>query len=225
MSITTIVFDFGNVLGFFSHRKAAEQLAEYSPLSADDILGHYLDSRLEDDFESGRISLAAFRDIVRQRCRVTCSDAQLDLAIADMFTPNDEVCRLIPELKPRYRLVLLSNTNELHAVHFRRQFADTLAHFDALILSHEVGLRKPCADIYAHCHKVAGSKPSQCLFLDDLPANIEAARACGWHGIVYHPGLDLRREFHRLGIEVSPSPPTPLPRRGGEGSNGTRTRG
>jgi HAD superfamily hydrolase (TIGR01509 family) len=201
MSITTIVFDFGNVLGFFSHRKAAEQLAVYSPLSADDILNRYLDPRLEDDFESGRMSLPAFRQLVRQRCRVTCSDEQLDLAIADMFTPNEEVCSLIPALKPRYRLVLLSNTNELHALHFRRQFADTLAHFDALVLSHEVGLRKPCADIYARCCKLGDCAPEGCLFIDDLPANIEAARACGWQGIVYHRGLDLRRELQRKGIE------------------------
>ena len=205
MTISTIVFDFGNVLGFFSHRRAAEQLAVYSPLSADDILNRYLDSQLEDDFESGRMSLAEFRALVRQRCHVRCSDAQLDLAIADMFTPNAEVCSLVPALKPRYRLVLLSNTNELHAVHFRRQFADTLAHFDTLVLSHEVGLRKPCPDIYAHCHNVAGSRPSECVFVDDLPANIEAARACGWQGIVYRPGLDLRRELRQLGVEVPAS--------------------
>ncbi len=204
MSITTIVFDFGNVLGFFSHRKAAEQLAQFSQLSAKEILKHYLDPKLEDDFESGRMSLPEFRALVRQRCRVTCSDAQLDWAIADMFTPNEEVCSLVPALKPRYRLALLSNTNELHAVHFRRQFADTLAHFDALVLSHEVGFRKPCADIYAHCHTIAGSTPRQCLFIDDLPANVEAARACGWQGIVYHRGLDLRRELQRLGIELNP---------------------
>jgi glucose-1-phosphatase len=149
------------------------------------------------------MSLAEFRSVVRQRCRVTCSDAQLDRAIADMFTPNDDVCSLVPALKPRYRLVLLSNTNELHALHFRQQFAETLAHFDALVLSHEVGLRKPCADIYAHCHKIAGATPRQCLFIDDIPANIEAARACGWQGIVYHRGLDLRRELRRLGIELA----------------------
>lgn len=202
MSITTLVFDFGNVLGFFSHRKAAEQLAVHSPLSVDDILYHYLDSDVEDDFESGRMSLAEFRALVRERCRVRCSDAELDLAIADMFTPNDEVCALVSELKPRYRLVLLSNTNELHAVQFRRQFADTLAHFDALVLSHEVRMRKPCADIYTHCQKIAGATPRQCLFIDDLPANIEAARACGWQGIVYHQGLDLRRELHKFGIEL-----------------------
>jgi putative hydrolase of the HAD superfamily len=212
MTITTIVFDFGNVLGFFSHRKAAEQLAVYSPLSVEDILNRYLDPQLEDDFESGRMSLSAFRALVRQRCRVKCDDEQLDQAIADMFTPNHEVCRLVPELKPRYRLVLLSNTNELHAIHFRRQFADTLAHFDALVLSHEIGLRKPSPDIYAHCCRLGGSSASQCVFIDDLPANIDAARACGWHGIVYHRGLDLRRELRRLGIELnakdSPLSPT-----------------
>lgn len=203
MSIQTIVFDFGNVIGFFSHRKAAEQLAVYSPLSVEDILHHYLDADLEDDFESGRMSLVDFRSLVRQRCHARCTDAQLDLAIADMFTPNNEVCELIPSLKPRYRLVLLSNTNELHAAHFRRQFVETLAHFDALVLSHEVRMRKPCADIYAHCQKVAGSNPRHYLFIDDLPNNIEAARACGWQGIVYHRGLDLRREMHKLGVKFS----------------------
>ncbi len=225
MSITTIVFDFGNVLAFFSHRKAAEQLAVYSPLSADDILNHYLDPRLEEDFESGRVSLAAFRDIVRQRCRVTCGDEQFDRAIADMFTANDEVCRLVPALKPRYRLVLLSNTNELHAIHFRRQFADTLAHFEALVLSHEVGLRKPCPDIYAHCCKLGRGSPSQYLFIDDLPANIEAARACGWHGIVYQRGLDLRHELHQLGVELPPHPQPLSPEYRGEGSDGLNRRG
>jgi glucose-1-phosphatase len=227
MSITTVVFDFGNVLGFFSHRQAAEQLAAYSPLSTDDILALYLDQQLEDDFESGRISLSAFRAQVRQRCGVTCGDEQLDAAIADMFAPNEEVCALVPALKPRYRLLLLSNTNELHALQFRRQFADTLAHFDALVLSHEVGLRKPCADIYTHCHQFAEGEPSQCLFIDDLPANIEAARACGWQGIVYHRGLDLRRELKKHGVELAVSPhPQPLsPEYRGEGSKGTRNRG
>jgi HAD superfamily hydrolase (TIGR01509 family) len=200
-SPTTLVFDFGNVLGFFSHRKAAEQLAVHSPLSADDILAAYLDSDLEIEIESGRMSLPEFRREVRQRCHVSCDDDQLDLAIADMFSRNEDVCALIPALKKRYRLVLLSNTNELHARHFRRQFADTLDHFDALVLSHEVGARKPSKAIYHHCQTVAQADPHQCLFVDDLPVNIEAARACGWHGIVYHPELDLRREFQQLGIE------------------------
>jgi putative hydrolase of the HAD superfamily len=120
-----------------------------------------------------------------------------------MFTPNNQVCALVPALRPRYRLVLLSNTNELHAAHYRQQFAATLAHFDALVLSHEVRMRKPCAEIYAHCLEIAGSTPRECLFIDDLPENIEAARACGWQGIVYHRGLDLRRELHKFGVDLN----------------------
>lgn len=202
MNINTIVFDFGNVLAFFDHRKAAEQLAVYSPLSVEEIHDLFEDSQLEDDFESGRISTTVFRKLVRQRCRVSCTDEQLDEAIGDMFTRNDEVCELVPALKPRHRLLLLSNTNDVHSRHFRRKFADTLRHFDALVLSHEVRLRKPCRDIYTHCHTLAHCAPSQCLFIDDLPVNIEGARACGWQGIVYRPGLDLRRELRKRGIEL-----------------------
>lgn len=202
MSISAIVFDFGNVIGFFSHRQAAEQLAEYTTASVEEILLLLCDEQLEDDFESGRMPVSELRQRVRQRLGLTCSDAQFDRAVGDMFAQNAEVCELIPALKPRYRLLLLSNTNELHALQFRRQFAKTLAHFDALVLSHEVGLRKPCPDIYAHCQSVAGCSPSQCLFIDDLPANIEAARACGWQGIVYHRGMDLPRELRKLGIEL-----------------------
>lgn len=209
MNITTIVFDFGNVLGFFSHRKAAEQLAVYSPLSADDILTILLnDGQLEDDFECGRLSTAAFRDEVRRRCRLGCTDEQLDAAIGDMFTPNDEVCALVSGFKPRHRLMLLSNTNDIHARWFRRQFADTLAHFDHLVFSHEQGLRKPHPLLYRHCQERLARCPAhECLFIDDLPGNIEAARACGWHGIVYRRELDLRRELHKLGIELKSDNP------------------
>ena len=38
MNLSTIVFDFGNVLGFFSHRRAAEQLAAYTDASPEAII-------------------------------------------------------------------------------------------------------------------------------------------------------------------------------------------
>ena len=56
MSITTVVFDFGNVLGLFSHRKAAEQLAAYTGASAEAIQAYLFGGQLEDDYEAGRLS-------------------------------------------------------------------------------------------------------------------------------------------------------------------------
>lgn len=206
MTIRTLVFDFGNVVGFFSHRQAAEQLAVYSSLDADDLLAFLAAGNLEDDYESGRLSTAALMEVVRTRCRLVCSDDQFRLAFADMFQPNHDICALIPRLKPRYRLLLLSNTNELHCDHFSRQFADTLRWFDGLVFSHKVGFRKPDPRIFAHSLGLAGDKAGECLFIDDLPANVAGARACGWHGLVYQRGDDLAAQLAKLGVTVAPDP-------------------
>ena len=202
MGIKAIVFDFGNVVSFFSHRRAAEQLAAYTEMAPEAVQAYLFGGRLEDEYEAGRVSTAVFLGLVRETCRLRGTDEQLRAAFADMFWPNPEVCDLVPLLAPRYRLVLLSNTNELHAAQFRAQFAATLDHFDALVLSHEVGVRKPDPRVYAECQRRAGCAAAECLFLDDLPTNVEAARACGWKGIVYRPGEGLRRQLAEYGVIV-----------------------
>jgi len=112
-----------------------------------------------------------------------------------------QTCALpISLLRPKYRLLLLSNTNDLHARQFVPQFQETLAHFDHLVLSHEVGIRKPDPRVYAHCQRLANSGSEECLFIDDLPTNVAAARECGWRGIVYQRGMDLRRALAEHGV-------------------------
>lgn len=206
MSITTIVFDFGNVLGFFDHAIVIERLARFADLPPAIIRERLFTDELEDDYESGRISTPELIAYARKLCGFRCADAEIETAFADMFWPNEEICRLVPFLKARHRLFLLSNTNDIHARQYRRQFADTLRHFDGLVLSHEVGIRKPDARIYEHCLRLAACRPSQCVFIDDLAANIAAARARGWHGIVYTDPAALRRELATLGIVVTAEP-------------------
>jgi putative hydrolase of the HAD superfamily len=202
MNVRTIVFDFGNVLGFFSHRKVGEQLAAYGEVSLEAIVAYAFGGKLEDDYEAGHVSTAVLMGMMRETFHLRCTDEQFAAAFGDMFTPNPAVCELVPRLKPRYRLLLLSNTNELHARWFRRQFASTLEWFDGLILSYEVGLRKPDPRIYQLCQQRAQCEPGECLFIDDLPTNVEAARGIGWQGIVYRKGDDLRRELAGLGVVV-----------------------
>jgi len=201
--LKTIVFDFGNVIGFFDYRITTERLARYSHLSADDIQRFIYGGKLEDAYESGRITSADFLRRVRHGCGLTCPDEVLAPAFADMFRPNLEVCALVPRLKPHYSLLLGSNTNELHSRHFVRQFADTLRHFDALVLSHEVGARKPRPEFFQHAQRLAGCAPEECLFIDDLPANVAGARALGWQGIVYSAVVDLAAELAKLGVSLA----------------------
>ncbi len=197
-----LVFDFGNVIGHFDHYLTLNKLARYTDMPPQAMYAAVYNGDLEDAFESGRMNAAEFLRRFRTLCRLTCAEEFLSAACADIFRPNADVCALLPALAPRYRLLLGSNTNELHARQFRRQFADVLRHFDALVLSHEVGVRKPRAGFFEHCRRLADCTPQECLFIDDLPANVEGARACGWHGIVYTGAEELRWQLAALGVQA-----------------------
>jgi putative hydrolase of the HAD superfamily len=199
-SIKAVVFDFGNVVGFFDYRRATRRLVEYCGMPESVLRAFLFSGWLEDEYESGRMSTADFLREVRLEFRPRCSDAELAAIYADIFWPNADVCALVPRLKPCFRLVLGSNTSELHSRRFRGQFAETLEHFDAQVLSHEIGVRKPNAGFYEHCRRLAGFGAGECLFIDDLPANVAGARGCGWHAIVYTGIDDLNRDLAALGI-------------------------
>jgi putative hydrolase of the HAD superfamily len=198
--IKAIVFDFGQVVGLFDHRLTTNRLASSASLSPEELHGRLFGTALEDDYESGRLTTAQFLHAARESCRLNCSEDFLASAWADIFAPNPHVCALIPGLKPHYRLLLASNTNELHSQQFTRQFADVLAHFNAIVLSHRIGVRKPRPGFFEHCRKLADCPPAECLFIDDLPANVAGAVACGWQGIVYKGFDDLLAQLAALGI-------------------------
>ena len=213
MAISTIVFDLGNVVALFSHRRAAEQLAVYGTASAASIAAYIFGGTLEEDYEAGRIATDVFINTVRTTFHLQCNDEQFARAFNDIFTANAEVCDLLPRLKPRYRLLLLSNTNDLHARFFLAKFREQLAPFDAFVLSHEVHMRKPDPRLYEYCRAQAGSPPAaDCLFIDDLPTNIDGVRACGWQGIVYRPGEDLPKKLAALGVQLAAIAETRLSR-------------
>jgi putative hydrolase of the HAD superfamily len=56
--------------------------------------------------------------------------------------------------------------------------------FDVVILSSEVGMVKPNADIYELIAHRLGLTPEECLMIDDSPTNVAGAQAAGMQGIV-----------------------------------------
>ncbi len=198
----TIIFDLGNVVCFFDHGRTFEKLARFTDKTPEEMYAAVYAGPLEDKFERGQMPVTTFLREVRQAWQVRCDVEFLSHAMSDIFWANPEVCELIPKLKGRYRLVLGSNTNAVHARKFMKQFADVLSHFDALGLSYEFGTRKPDADFFHACLRLADAKAADCVFIDDLPANIEGARAAGLHGIVYRPNEGLADKLRALGVEV-----------------------
>jgi FMN phosphatase YigB (HAD superfamily) len=200
MRMQTIIFDFGNVIGYFDHQRTLRRLAPHTDMTPAEMWAAVYDSPLEDAYEAGQVSTEDFLTELEKLWRLRCERAEVAAAVSDIFHPNEGVCALIPRLKPRYKLLLGSNTNDLHSRQFRRQFADTLALFDGLVMSHEIKLRKPARGFFEHCSGLAKSPPHRCLFIDDLASNIAGARACGLHGIVYTGDQDLETRMRELGI-------------------------
>jgi putative hydrolase of the HAD superfamily len=201
-----LIFDFGNVIAFFDYTRACRSFGGRLGLSAEAFL-HRLRGRgltpLIRDYERGVIPAEAFS-------RSFCALAGLDVphhefaaAWADIFWPNEPVAGLVKGLKGRgYRMVLGSNTNDLHAAQFRRQFADTLAYFDRLVLSHEIGHIKPSPAFYRACTEAANAAPGDCVFIDDLPENVEGARSAGLLGLPFRDVPSLVADLRSLGVEI-----------------------
>lgn len=200
--IRAILFDFGNVIGFFDHRRATRRFASRSAMSEAAMLPAIYDGPLEHDFESGRISGSDFLARVADMIGYRGTLQEMETEFVDIFEPNPRVLELIPRLAESYRLVLASNTNELHSAQFQRQFAETLARFHALGMSWTAGVRKPDRRFFEHCLQLAGCEPGEAVFVDDMPGNVAGARAAGIPGIVYRPDTDLPAELARQGVTI-----------------------
>jgi putative hydrolase of the HAD superfamily len=79
--------------------------------------------------------------------------------------------------------------------------------FDAVVISSEAGMRKPEPRIFLHATTLLGLEPAECIFIDDIEANVLAAEAVGMVG-VHHSELrsTTQRLSELLGIPLDSLP-------------------
>ena len=76
--------------------------------------------------------------------------------------------------------------------------------FDEEIRSGQVGVRKPGPEIYRLAAERLGVEPEACLFVDDIPANVEGARAVGMWGLLHRdPAITVPKLESLLGVSLS----------------------
>ena len=73
--------------------------------------------------------------------------------------------------------------------------------FDQIVISGEVGLRKPDPEVFRMAADRLGLPPGDCVFVDDLASNIQAAEAVGMHGVLHEAAPRTIAELERL-LEV-----------------------
>mgnify|MGYP000281740100 FL=1 len=91
-----------------------------------------------------------------------------------------EVVAIMNNLREQsHRVVILSNTNQIHTPWWRTLWPEIDQAADSVYLSHEMGMRKPEAAIYQHVLAQEGFSPADTVFFDDNQDNLTGSRALG----------------------------------------------
>lgn len=109
---------------------------------------------------------------------------------------------LIKELKDNgYKIYLLSNA----AVNSKRYFKEVPGseYFDGTVISCFAHLVKPQPEIYKYLLDKYDLKADECVFIDDMPLNVEGAVFSSLHGIVFHDDyIEVRKKLIELEVNV-----------------------
>jgi putative hydrolase of the HAD superfamily len=180
---SVIVFDLGNVLLPFDYNLLIKKLdAVKTGLGKHFVDTYFTNYDFHRDFERGKISEESFIKTMLEILDHTINGETFCDYFSCIFKQNKEVAALLPILKERYKLILLSNTNSIHEKYGWEHY-DFLNYFDDLILSHEIGAVKPEEKIYRAVEKSSGSSAKEHIFIDDIEEYVNAAKSFGWDGV------------------------------------------
>ena len=184
-TVTTLIFDFGGVIIDLDLPQCIENLKKLGVESIESYLSNFGQKDFFLKFEIGEIDIPEFRNEIRKLTNKTITDAEIDSAWCSFLCdiPSERL-ELLEKLRKKYRLLLLSNSNPLHvevsAVNALEGTGKTIRdYFDKCYFSYEMGLTKPDPAIFEALLADAGVEATECLFLDDGPKNIEAAKTLG----------------------------------------------
>lgn len=197
---SAVVFDLGQVLIPFDYNIFIREVNKHKEGLGEEFVRRYNQNyHIHRDFERGKISEKDFIAQMLEWLEHKITAEQFIRYWSSIFSLNTDVVSLLPKLKEKYKLYLLSNTNSIHQK-YGYQHYDFLRIFDKLFLSHEVGYVKPEEGIYRAVENFSGLPSEEHIFIDDIAEYVEAAKQLGWDGIQFTGYENLLEEFHKRGI-------------------------
>jgi epoxide hydrolase-like predicted phosphatase len=158
---------------------------------------------LSDVWAGGSLGTITLDDVYQAiRDRLGLDDQQVAEFMADLWreyigTANTELIEYARRLRPRYRTGIVSNS--FVGAREREQaaygFEDLV---DAIVYSHEVGMRKPDPRIYALICQRLSVSPGEMVFLDDVGQCVTGAREAGIHAVHYQDNAQAIAQMEEL---------------------------
>ena len=201
--LRALLFDLGNVLVGLEFDRAYRAAAACSPYTVDELRGRFTHLDIARPYETGEVTSQAFYERCRRDLSLDVDYTAFAQLWGNMFADEPLIEReWLDALAEEYRLVLVSNTNELHYEWIRERY-EIVKPFHAAVLSYEVGAMKPDPKIYEAAVKAAGCRPEECFFTDDKAENIDGARKAGIQAEVFSGATPLRETLRTLGVAAA----------------------
>ncbi len=187
MSIKNIIFDLGAVLLNIDYNKTSDAFKQLGYTDFEKMYSQFKGNNIFDNLETGHLSKSEFYKYMLGEGTGLISEDEVAAAWNAMLLDfRTESLAFLKQLSKKYKLFLLSNTNEIHKTAFDIIYTKQVGEgsfdefFTKAYYSHKVGLRKPNEDIFNFILEDAGIKPEETMFIDDLAANIETAARLGF---------------------------------------------
>ena len=185
--LKNIIFDLGGVLINLDYKKTEDRFISLGYKNFRAMYSQYTADELFQKLETGKISDQDFYEIAVKAHAGSVSAAEIQTAWnAMLLSWRKESLEFLEKISLKYRIFLLSNTNEIHFEAFHRSLKietgresiDPL--FTKAYWSHKIGLRKPDASVFEFVAKDVGILPEETLLIDDSENNIEKADELGF---------------------------------------------
>jgi putative hydrolase of the HAD superfamily len=203
LALRAIIFDIGRVLLRVDISRSLAGLAENIPLSPDEIWSAISNDPRWPDWQEGRISPRDWHLHLAKRLGGSLTFEQFVDSWNRALDPVPiHENSFFEKLSRRYRLALLSNTDPVHVAHMNASY-DFLRFFPTRIYSCSVGASKPNPLIYREALRAVKVRAEEAVYIDDVPAYVEAAQRLGMTGIPFQSPQQLDIDLRGLGVDTA----------------------
>ena len=198
-TIDTLLFDLGGVVLNIAPQKTIEAFMKLGLANIQNQITHGHHNGLFKAFEQGSISEKEFVLEIKKEISKEATDQEIIKAWNAMLLdmPIQRV-QIIEELKEKYNVYLLSNTNSIHRSCFdtsAKDYASLSELFHQVYYSYELKVSKPDARAFEKVIEASGLTPATTLFLDDSLQNIETAKALGFQTVLISGDFGMEQVF------------------------------
>jgi putative hydrolase of the HAD superfamily len=199
--VRAIIFDIGRVLIRIDVARALSSWAAGLSLSPAELWTALEKDPLWRDWQEGRVSPRDWHLHLCKRLGASLTFEQFTEVWNGVFDPKPlQDADLFRRLSKKYRLALLSNTDPVHVAYIESSY-DFFRFFPVRIYSCTVGAAKPSPLVYQKALQACRVKAPEAVYIDDIPAYVEAAQRLGMAGIPYSSPEQLTAGLRALGVD------------------------